>query len=211
MTDKVKVSKWFDEWIKNNKKDKNKGALIACISPCAYHDKYFEYRINNDQFIEKQYLEIRENFEDYVRAILDGYEVEEEKTPLGWTPEKGEKYWQVLSNGKAFSYRNDREVDIDIFKYTRVFKTKEEAEFEKERIKVTRELEKYAREFKRGGFNYYIYVDRVDRTETAINFSCRETIQWQGLCFESVKKAKEAIKAVGEDRILKYYFGVENE
>lgn len=76
MTDKVKVSKWFDKWIKNNKKDKNKGALIACISPCAYHDKYFEYRINNDQFIEKQYLEIREHFEDYVRAILDGYEVE---------------------------------------------------------------------------------------------------------------------------------------
>lgn len=177
MTDKVKVSKWFDEWIKNNEKDKNKGVLITLLSPCAYHDKYFEYRMNNYQFTEKQYLEIRENFEDYVRAILDGYEVEEEKTPLGWIPEVGEEYWVVtLFDHHPSWFRNIKdEMDMQVFEKCKVFKTKQEAEFEAEKMKVTRELEKYAREFKKGDFNYYIYVDRVDRTEMAINFSCMET------------------------------------
>lgn len=206
MTEKVKVSKWFDEWIKNNEKDKNKGMLIAFISPCAYHDKYFEYRMNNYQFTGKQYLEIRENFEDYVRAILDGYEVEEEKTPLGWIPEKGEKYWHVLSNGRAFSDRNDREVNIDIVKHTRVFKTKEEAEFEAEKMKVTRELEKFACNYKTDEENYYLYASLFPRIAIKINVSHWNKVE--KIYFESENKAKEAIKAVGEDRILKYYFGV---
>ena len=208
MTDKVKVSKWFDKWIKNNAKDKNKGALIAFISPCAYHDKYFEYRINNYQFIEKQYLEIREHFEDYVRAILDGdYEVEKEKTPLGWIPEFGEAYYFVnaVGNVKGYTYLEDDEDELR-FKYMRAFKTEEEAEFERERMKVTRELEKFACNYKTDEENYYLYASLFPRIAIKINFSYWNKVE--KIYFESENKAKEAIKAVGEDRILKYYFGV---
>ncbi len=117
MTDKVKVSKWFDEWIKNNKKDKSKGVLIAFISPCAYHDKYFEYRMNNHQFTEKQYLEIKENFEDYVRAILDDdYEVEEEKTPLGWKMTKNETITRIQNSiNQAYKYGMSEEYYVGFF------------------------------------------------------------------------------------------------
>lgn len=211
MTDKVKVSKWFDKWLKDRIKfTTSKENIIAIISQCQFYDLFEEYEEKgNRHFNKKQHEEVREHFEEYIRAVLNGYEVEKEKTPLGWIPKRREIYW-FLDNTIGVYYNRNSFSDIDnhVFQYSKVFKTKEEAEFEKERIKVTRELEKYAREFKRGDFNYYIYVDRVDRTEMAINFSCMETTQLQGLCFESVKKAKEAIKAVGEDRILKYYFGV---
>lgn len=207
---KIEVSKWFYIWI-NERKQYERGYLITLISPCRYHSTYEEYLRKNHLFKKEQYQEIRDRFEDYVRAILDGeyeLEVEEGKTPLGWIPEEGEEYWFTSAfEEEPDNYTNTNTCqDKNAFEKFRVFKSKEEAEFEAEKMKVTRKLEKYAREFIEGDFNYYIYANNSER---AINFYCMQTKQLQGLCFESKEKAREAIKAVGEDRILKYYFGVE--
>jgi len=207
MTDKVKVSKWFDKWLKDRIKLTSKENIIAIISQCQFYDLFEEYEEKgNRHFNKKQHEEVREHFEEYIRAVLNGYEVEKEKTPLWWIPKRREIYW-LLDNTIGVYYNRNSFSDIDnhVFQYSKVFKTKEEAEFEAEKMKVTRELEKYAREFIEGDFNYYIYANNSER---AINFYCMQTKQLQGLCFESKEKAREAIKAVGEDRILKYYFGV---
>ena len=209
MTDKVKVSKWFDKWLKDRIKLTSKENIIAIISQCQFYDLFEEYEEKgNRHFNKKQHEEVREHFEEYIRAVLNGYEVEEEKTPLGWIPEVGEEYWVVtLFDHHPSGFRNTKdEMDMQVFEKCKVFKTKQDAEFEAEKMKVTRELEKFACNYKTGEENYYLYASLFPRAVIKINFS-----HWskeEKIYFESENKAKRAIKKVGQDRILKYYFGV---
>ena len=87
-----------------------------------------------------------------------------------------------------------------------VFKTKGKAEFELKRRKVLTELKKFSREFKYGLSNYYIEYDYHNKN---ITYMLCYTDIIPSICFESKERFKEAVGAVGEDRIKKYLFGVE--
>lgn len=92
-----------------------------------------------------------------------------------------------------------------------VFLTKEDAEFTVERLKVIAELKKYAKEFSdeewlnQSIVKHYIIFDYEDHVIN-IGYVCFTKVS--DIYFESEEKAQEAIKAVGEDRIKKYYLGV---
>lgn len=92
-----------------------------------------------------------------------------------------------------------------------VFLTKEDAEFTVERLKVIAELKKYAKEFsdeeweKMNSPKHYLVYDYEDYV---ISIGCVYYSKGNGIYFGSKEKAQEAIKAVGEDRIKKYYLGV---
>lgn len=92
-----------------------------------------------------------------------------------------------------------------------MFLTIEDAEFARERLKVIAELEKYAKEFSdeewmnpRIGKNYitFDYEDHVIKIGYVIYSKGND------IYFESKEKAQEAIEAVGEDRVKKYYLEV---
>lgn len=89
--------------------------------------------------------------------------------------------------------------------------TEEELEFKIESMKIYEELKRFAKEFADEEWEntsiskYYIYYDYVN-DKIAISFDVR--FKYFGLYFESEKKAKEAIAAVGEERVKKYYLGV---
>lgn len=104
-------------------------------------------------------------------------------------------------------YDND---DNELFEIGNFYLTKEEAEFEVERRKVIRELKKCAEKKPintKGCYNHFIYYDSSKERvlSCANNSNCYNFIY-----FLSKRDAEKAIKTIGEDRLKKYYFGVED-
>lgn len=93
--------------------------------------------------------------------------------------------------------------------------TEEELEFKRESMKVYEELKHFAKEFtyedwyKQSVHKYYLYAN-YDPFGCYIDICIEESYLHKnsGLYFESKEKAREAIKAVGKERIKKYYLEV---
>ena len=123
-------------------------------------------------------------------------------------PQYGETYSYINTYGGVegdiweghFAERN-------MIKIGNFFKTEEQAEFVVEKLKVEAELQKFGRPFEYGKFNYNLLFD-IDGNNfrTDVTSYCPS----QGaIYFESEEKAQEAVSTVGEERIKKYLFGVE--
>lgn len=145
---------------------------------------------------------------------LDGLEKyeETEKTVKELTfPQFGDEYFIICSNGDVDSstYEEDS-YDTNRMSIGNFFRTREEAEFAVERLKVLDEMRKFAEpsdtKWNGNTRHYYICYDIEDKRLRVDN----HTLMWGGeICFESDKRANDCIEAVGEDRIKKFYIGVE--
>ena len=141
----------------------------------------------------------------------------EEPKSKDWKPKKGDTYYYIGSVGSIFNYdyREDisDEAHLNIGNY---FKTKEDAKHMVEKFKVIRELQKFAnenneKEIDWKNFNqckYKIVYDAEDE-DLYVDYSIQCESEPFNIYFTSFKIAKKAIEAVGEDRIKKYYFNVE--
>ena len=131
-----------------------------------------------------------------------------------WKPEKGEEYYYFWA-GRVYScsWNNDF-VDEGKYAIADVFKTKEEAQNAVERLKIRAELQRYADEHNEPidwgndkqdkwyiKFNYWNKT--VDYDYFAMARGCFQ------IYFSSEEIAKAAVQAVGEERIKKYLFEVE--
>lgn len=89
--------------------------------------------------------------------------------------------------------------------------TREELEFKIESMKVYEELKRYAKEFTNEEWEdatipkFEIYFEYRTKKIDIDDFG---TLKCNQVYFESYEKAKEAIKAVGEERVKMYYLGV---
>lgn len=124
-------------------------------------------------------------------------------------PQNGDEYWYIDTTGDIY---NENWECFGFEKATleigNVYKTRKEAEFAVEKLKVEAELRKFSRPFESGEDNYHI-IFNTDGEFTGI-FSALYR-QSQGIIyFESLEKAQQAMSTVGEDRIKKYIFGVED-
>lgn len=157
--------------------------------------------------------ELMEKYGEY--EVKDGFMelLEKPKPKSVWDLGYGDKYFFLTASGatqEAFCH-------YDITFHSRLsisnlFLTKEDAEFARERLKVIAELKKYAKEFSDEEWmssntqKYYLYYNWPNNeVNTDYNYFSSYGDQ---LLFESGEKAQEAIDAVGEERIKKYYFGV---
>lgn len=124
-----------------------------------------------------------------------------------WRGEKGDDYYFINAIGIVRQNKEDTsEVDDLRYGIGNYFKTKEEAEFESERLKVIADLKDWATPG-----NDVKYIIDIRNTEEGVihlevEANCCYSYQASELCFESKEIAKDAIRAVGEDRIIKYYF-----
>ena len=135
-------------------------------------------------------------------------ELEEQAKREQEFPQYGDDYWFLLSGGTIYdnfytnSYVDNKRLEIGNF-----FETKEQAEFAVEKLKVEAELRKYSKPFELDSYNHYIFLD------TGTDCLCVDSLSYcqsQGtIHFESEEKAQKAIESVGEERIKKYIFGVE--
>lgn len=146
---------------------------------------------------------------DELQKELD--ELKKQENNGMWIPKRGERYWYIDGCGEVFYTINKfMPKDEKRFFIGNVFKTKEEAEFYVEKLKVLAELKVFSEPKDRewDGKNKHWDIDyegALNRVQTVHWLSCRSN----GIHFETEKKARQAIDAVGEDRVRKYYLEVE--
>lgn len=138
---------------------------------------------------------------------------EEENRKGRWIPKDGEDYW-TISGGVVVRYYVQQEQDFDknIINSCKVFKTREEAEFELKRQKVLRKMEEFEYRFTDEEMadkdipKWRIYYYRAYKS-VEIDFvtnTCQPLIY-----FKTLYDAQDCIDAVGAENLKKYYFCVE--
>ena len=150
------------------------------------------------------------NLQDELKALKERIaELEEQVEQEKEFPQFGDDYWYVDSDTDVLDVAwYGGEYDQGRLSINNVFKTKDQAEFAVEKLKVEAELRKFSRPFEYGKFNYCLLFD-IDGNNfrTDVTSYCPS----QGaIYFESEEKAQEAVSTVGEERIKKYIFGVED-
>ena len=155
--------------------------------------------------------------ETIANTLAEDWEIVEEKKKY-WTPKEKEKYFYIED---CMGVSDDRNVQAPIdycrFNIGNFFKTKIEAEHILEKLKVIHELQKFAYENNEGeidwkNFNqckYYLVYDTKDE-DLYVDYTAYSKREPFNIYFTSFKIAKRAIKTIGEDRIKKYYFNVED-
>ena len=133
-----------------------------------------------------------------------------------WKPEDNEKYFYVSGRGVINICRwiNDT-TDNGCYEIGNCFKTKEEAEFALEKAKVEAELRRFAEE----NNEYEIDWEDDDQKKWFIYYNCdtkkidiiyNTVLKTHCIYFSSKKIAKQAIDYIGEERLKKYYLGIED-
>lgn len=155
-------------------------------------------------------------------AANDWEVVEETKSKVKvWKPKKGDKYYYIGNAGSIFNcdWREDN-LDEARLNIGNCFKTEEEAQHIIDKLKVINELQNFAienrdeeiswdKDDEYSHYKYCIYFDY--RWESIrINFTTIAHDSPFNIYFTSKEIAQEAIKKIGEYRIKKYYFDIED-
>ena len=122
--------------------------------------------------------------------------------------EHGDVYWFInhIGETKLATWYGDPE-DKKRYELGNVFIVRWEASFKVEQLKVEAALKRFARPFDEDERNWAIIFD-VDEKEITIDNE--RSYQSCNIHFASEEIAQKAIDTVGEERIKKYYFGVED-
>ena len=159
--------------------------------------------------------EIKLNMENLTKeerdTLLSLIEKANKKADSGnerWKPEQGDFYYYLDSTGEVWSNLwNKRICDYARYDIANVFKTEEEAEFALEKQKVIVELGRYALK----------HNDPTKEPTWELGYNRKEkaihSIEYidnfvSSIRFTSSNLVDEAIEAIGEDRLIKYYFGI---
>ena len=140
------------------------------------------------------------------------------KEPV-WKPQEGELYYYINSSGEIdFTYFCDRTVNDErrICNTGNYFKTDEEAEHMIEKLKVIKKLQDFALEhndeeinWSNEKFKYAISYQHTKNKVIVKTCECLQSLPFN-LYFNSKKDAQECIELIGEERLKKYYFDVED-
>lgn len=167
-----------------------------------YDEKVNDLRISLVE-AEKEIQDIRKELDE-----LDKVKIEPESRR--YKPMGGQTYYYIVSDGDVFhgTWNNDLP-DRLRFAVGNAFETKEDAEFEVERLKVIAELKEFAEPGDRewNSLDYHCSIS-YNHNKGGFDIDAWSVRKSDLIHFESKDKAREAIKAVGEDRIKKYYLRV---
>lgn len=141
--------------------------------------------------------------------------VEIEEDDKGWKPNYGDDYYFISGHG-CIEIDNWQDWDVDTRRYDmgNCFKTQEEAEFMVEKLKVIAELKRFTskKHWNIDESQWELYVDHPESGEQCkLSINAWSYEQGSEFQFDTRQDAQDAIDAVGEKRILKYYFGVAEE
>lgn len=228
--DKVKVrsdlvkDNWYGHYVYLSEMDNFKGEQTIREIRSDGYLIYGDY--NNYRWTDEMFEDTEENkMDNNITVNMENLSQEERSTLLSliekankpknkvWKPEKDETYYYLYSYGKIEEDTWDN-ANEDRIRYAigNCFKTKEEAEFVLEKLKVITELKRYALEHNEGEINwnpgkrnFYIYYSySINRTDIDFTTCMRESTVY----FTSREIAQAAIKEIGEERLRKYYFEV---
>ena len=147
--------------------------------------------LNRIEELEKELLELKEQVKEQQEF-----------------PQSGERYWYNNGGGMVNScFWKSEQFDLNRYRIGNMFKTEKEAEFAVEKLKVEAELRKFGRMFILGEENWYLNMIRSKDITIAYD---HYNIHQGTVYFKSKDKVKEVIETIGEERIKKYIFGVED-
>ena len=126
-----------------------------------------------------------------------------------WEPESEERFWAIDITGKVYEMLNRVQLHTDnMISIGNCFKTKEEADFAAERLKVIKELNDFADEdtYWRGEEDVCVLFYNFTWKKVVIESVYGAGVKGNDIYFRTPEEAKNAIETVGEERIIKYYF-----
>lgn len=140
----------------------------------------------------------------------------EQQPKKRWRAEDEEIYYSITGDGVIIEVVEDKDAyDSNRYQLGNYFKTEEGAEFELNKRLVYQQLKDYALEHNEMDIDW---TDKYQAKWIIYYQTEKEYLQYEDLYtfydigqiyFTSEEIAREAVKAVGEDRIEKYLFGVE--
>lgn len=179
-------------------------------------DKGFVVRVRDYNFDDNEYTYIVKLDEEFIGEEPFIIEFEYNLYPCKkppktvWDFKEGDTYYSIYGNGNVSSEKKwfDDDYENNYREIGNVFLTREEAEFEVERRRIETKMLRLGgrRKFNRGKDNYFIMYTRIE----AFGYVNYQSMHEQGVIyFDSELDAINAVKTIGEDRIKKYIFGVE--
>lgn len=152
-----------------------------------------------------------EEREQFMKLVEKG----NKKKSKVWEPEEYEPYFFIGPSGIINgSYYEADASDKRRYSIGNCFRTEEEAKFVAEKIKVIAELKRFAEENNEKELNWdkyshskYLLVYNYESKNIIIDYTRKH--KFNSIYFSSIDIAKKAIETIGEDRIKKYYFEVE--
>ncbi len=162
-----------------------------------------------EQMLKEHEKKLNAIKEEYDKKIA---KLQEEPKTGRWKPEFHDKYYYIDSVGVVcIAYWENYESDKTRYALGNVFKTQKEATFAIEQLKVLAELKEYADDDMEWN-NYNLHWDiEYNANEKRIKvdyYYATKNIPFN-IYFSTEEQAQKAIDAIGEDRLKKYYFCVE--
>ena len=159
-------------------------------------------------------MQTLQNTFDSLRKVIETDKEEQKKkeTKNHWKPITSEKYFFTYSNGDVDSVIwTENKADKGRYGLRNVFRTKEEAEFEVERRKIMTELQNYADEHNgeiaHPSDAFWLGFDEDNMLIIVEDDSIFPPVGT--VLFSDADTAYNAIEDIGEDRIIKYMFGID--
>ena len=150
-------------------------------------------------------MELLNRIEELEKELL---ELKEQVKEQQGFPQIGERYWYSNGGGMVNScFWKSEQFDLNRYRIGNMFKTEKQAEFAVEKLKVEAELRKFSRPFILGEENWYLNMIRSKDITIAYD---HYNIHQGTVYFKSKDKVKEVIEIIGEERIKKYIFEVED-
>lgn len=156
-------------------------------------EKHGEYEIENEKLILKF--------------------LEKPKPKTVWDLKDGDNLY-VLETGGFVGQSTWFDIHLkEARKGGNAFLTIEEAEKELKRRECEALLKKHANgyEFRPGCNNWFIYCDMGDDGDCRIDFDAETRFKFGTLYFEFLPDACKAVKSIGEERLIRDYFQIENK
>lgn len=149
-------------------------------------------------------------------ALADDWEVVEEPKSKVWKPKPQEMYYFLAGDGTPTAKYNLDDGSVEKFiSIGNCFETGEEAKHMVEKLKVIKELKELSNikfnmsDYVKNNRIYYIAYDFTQNRIVPLFDNISRNIPFN-VYFSTKEDCEEAIKTIGEDRIKKYYFDMED-
>lgn len=140
----------------------------------------------------------------------DDWELIEKSTQV-WQPQYAEKYYYISTAGNTAHDTFDKSVDKCRLSFGNCFKTREEAAYMAEKLKIINKLKELSNiKFSENKGKYYIYYNFRENRVLCTETNYVKIIPFE-VCFKTREDCQKAIDTIGEDNLKKYYFDVKEE